>query len=439
MAAPGSLFARHNARRPPNIVFILADDLGWSELGCYGNHFNETPNLDRMAGEGVRFTDAYAAAPVCSPTRAALMTGQWPARLGITDYLRPRSDKRLPDDIITLPEALQAAGYATGIIGKWHLTGYQHPDGFPGRHGFDESILAETTGIGSCDYFHPYRFNPKIKKRLSGREHLVDRINFEAVDFIERMRDRPFFLFVSHHAVHTIIKGRRDLVRKYRSKPGAGGFGRPPGNNPHLAAQLEAMDNGVGMVMDALDGLSLADDTVVVFASDNGGDSMVTDNAPLREGKSHLYEGGVRVPLVVWGRGVNAGNECSTPTSTEDFYPTFLDMAGITPGPERILDGASLVAPLMDPDATPARDALFWHYPMARPHFLGGRSSGAVRQGEWKLIEFFDTGAVELYNLADDVGETEDLAFDFPERAEELRQRLVDWRDDAGLRRGLRP
>jgi len=321
-----SLFASESTRRP-NIIFILADDLGWAELGCYGNTFNETPNLDKLAKEGMRFTDAYAAAPVCSPYRAALMTGQYPARVGITDYLRPNDKNHLSTQYITLAEVLKNTGYATGIIGKWHLTGYaNHP---PAMHGFDEIIVSENRGIGGGSYFHPYHFNREIQKRLPGKEYLVDRCNLEAVEYIERHKDGPFFLYLSHYAVHTKLNGKPKLVVEFEKKPDAGKGPKASRNNPHLAAQLKSIDEGLGMIVKKLDELGLSDDTVLVFAGDNGGEGRVTSNAPLRAGKSTLYEGGIRVPLIVrYTKTVPAGTVCRMPTSNIDFYSDAMSIGG---------------------------------------------------------------------------------------------------------------
>ncbi len=416
----------------PNIIFILADDLGWAELGCYGNEFNETPNLDKLAREGMRFTEAYAAAPVCSPYRAALMTGQYPARVGITDYLRPNDAKHLSTDYVTIAEMLGRAGYATGIIGKWHLTGYANHGAKeigPDLHGFDEVIVSENRGIGGGSYFHPYHFNREIKKRLPGREYLVDRCNLEAVEFIERHKDGPFFLYLSHYAVHTRLSGKDELVAKYEKKPGAGKGNRARRNNPHLAAQLESIDEGVGMIMDKLDELSLANNTLLIFTGDNGGEDRVTSNAPLRAGKSTLYEGGIREPLLVRRPGVvKPGSVCSTPTSNIDFYPTFLQLAGCRMDQSQHFDGVSILPLLKNPKAELGRDTFYWHYPLEKPHFLGGRSAGAIRQGNFKLIEFFDNGQVELYNLADDISEEHNLAAELPDKVTELQKRSAKWR-----------
>jgi arylsulfatase A len=423
--------------RAPNVVLVLADDLGWAELGSYGNRFNETPRLDRMAAEGMRFTQAYAAAPVCSPYRAGLLAGQYPARIGITDYLRPDDAKHLSPRHVTLAEMLQRAGYATGIIGKWHLTGYAYHGAVevgPSQQGFDEVIVSERRGIAGGSYYHPYHFNPDVAARLPN-EYLVDRVNLEAVEFIERHRDRPFFLYVSHYAVHTALVGKPELVAKYEARPNSGKGPRARKNNPHLAAQLESIDQGVGMILDALARLGLDRRTIVLFTSDNGGEDRVTSNAPLRAGKSTLYEGGIREPLVIrWPGVVPPGSVCETPVWCLDFYPTLLDAAGLAPDPSQPLDGLSLLPLLKNPTAHLARDEFYWHYPLEKPHFLGGRSSGAIRQGDWKLIEFFDTGERELYNLANDVGEQHNLAGQRPDRVAELHKKLEAWRQDVGAK-----
>ena len=435
---------RYNAEKgsnnKPNIVFVLADDLGWAELGCYGNKFNETPNLDGLAREGMRFTDAYAAAPVCSPTRAALMTGQYPARVGITDYLRPNDGRYLSTDYDSIAGMLKLGRYATGIIGKWHLTGYANhgaEEFGPGLHGFDEVIVSENRGIGGGSYFHPYHFNKEIKKRLGGREYLIDRCNLEAVEFIERHKKGPFFLYLSRYAVHTRLLGKDGLVTKYEKKPGAGKGNEARRNNPHLAAQLESIDEGMGMIMEKLEELGLAENTVLIFTSDNGGEDRVTSNAPLRAGKSTLYEGGIRVPLVVrWPAMVKAGSVCNRPAVTCDFYPTLMECAGVKADRQQRLDGVSLLGLLKEPKAKLGRELLYWHYPLAKPHFLGGRSCGAVRQNHWKLLEFLDSGEVELYNLAEDIGEKHDLAKRLPRKAAELHDLLTERRKEFGAEVG---
>ena len=413
----------------PNIIYILADDLGWSELGCYGNKFNETPNLDRLADQGMLFTNAYAAAPVCSPYRAALMSGQSPVRLGITDYLRPDSDKHLPEEMVTLAEMLKEAGYVTGMTGKWHLSGYDDEGvkSGPAEHGFDEVMISEKRGIGYGSYFHPYdRIDKSIEPVLSKDEYLTDRLNYEAVRFIERHSHEPFFLYKSHYSVHTRLKGKPQLAEYFADKPQAG----KSRNNPHLAAMLKSIDDGVGMIVDKLEAEGIADNTLIIFTSDNGGELKVTTNAPLREGKSHLYEGGIREPMIAcWPDIIKGGSFCNTPVSNYDFYPTFTALAG-APEPGHPQDGTSLVPLLAGKDIE--KRPLYWHYPMGKPHNLGGRSSGAVRYGDWKLIELFDTGKAELYNLSHDIGEKVDLSEEFPYKVRQLHSMLKDWRKDAG-------
>ena len=460
--------------KKPNIVFILADDLGWAELGCYGNSFNETPHLDALAKRGLRFTHAYAAAPVCSPYRAALLTGQHPARLGILDYLRPNSSNALPVDQVTLPKILKGNGYATGMVGKWHLTGYKYQGAQfeirPQDHGFDWNIGSEVKGVGNGANFWPYVFRTQPiswidlpKNRMGKEEYLTDRLNLEAVDFIERNQDKPFFLYLSHYAPHTILNGRPDLVDKYRKKHPAGKPSRTKcylcddagltgedceywaqDHNPHLAAMLESIDNGVGLLMKKLDSLGLAENTIFIFSSDNGGETNVTSNAPLRGGKSQLYEGGIRVPMIVcWPDGnVPSGAICKHPVVNHDFYPTLLDAAKIKPDPSHILDGISIISTWQDPSSPPARQALHWHYPLDRPHFLGGTSSGAIRKGHWKLIEYFDparTEKFELFHLEEDPAEKKNLATSSSKVVNELHQSLKVWREKTGARIPSRP
>ena len=402
----------------PNIIFVLADDLGWAELGCYGNTFHETPHLDQLAKEGVRFTHAYAAAPVCSPYRAALLTGQHPARVGILDYLRPNSSNALPVSQVTLPKMLRHNGYSTGMVGKWHLTGYKYQNAQfeirPKDHGFSWNIGSEIKGVGNGANFWPYVFRTQPiswidlpKNRLGENEYLTDRLNFEAVEFVERNKDKPFFLYLSHYAPHTILNGRPDLVAKYRRKKSPGKSKRTncylckdagldvehcehwsENHNPHLGAMLESIDDGIGLLTRKLDDLGISDNTIFIFSSDNGGETNVTSNEPLRGGKSQLYEGGIRVPLIVrWPRGkVPSGESCSQPVVNHDFYPTLLEAARIEPDSKQKLDGISILSTWQNPAKPTKRDSLHWHYPLDRPHFLGGVSSGAIRKNDYKLI-----------------------------------------------------
>ncbi|MFD2571807.1 sulfatase [Spirosoma soli] len=428
MSFTGATFAQlPRAKTAPNIIFILADDLGWSELGCYGNRFNETPNLDRLAAGGMRFTQAYATAPVCTPTRIALMTGQHPAHIGITDYLDTKDEKFLSPDYVTLNEQLKKAGYHSGLVGKWHLTGdYSQKKGEPAKHGWDEVICSETGYIANGDYVHPYFFMPDVQAKIEG-EYLTDRLNAEAVDFIKRNQARPFFLYLSHYAVHTKLAGKPNDVAKYKQKAGAG----TNQNNPELAAMLERIDDGVGQIVATLKELGVSDNTLILFTSDNGGERNVTSNAPLRGGKSKLYEGGIREPFVAyWPGTIKAGSVSDQVINTLDIYPTLLELVGVQPSANLVLDGVSL-APVLKGKAGPIPRTLYWHYPIAKPHFLGGRSAGAIRSGDFKLIEYFDNGQVQLFNLSDDLGEQTDLSQKLPAQREQLLTRLRQWRQKA--------
>lgn len=434
-----------NANQKPNIIFVMADDLGWGELGSYGNSFNETPNLDKLASQGIQFSQAYAAAPVCSPTRASFVTGQYPARVGITDFLAPKSTDYLePEAYVTINEALAQAGYHTGMIGKWHLdTDFDENKGGPVHQGFDEVIGTETKYIADGDYFYPY---DKINT-LKGKEgeFLTDRLAQEAVSFIERNKEAPFFLYLSHYSVHTTLDAPQDLVVKYKQKfnkkYGEGQAeklfdGQKRGrhrakhiDNPYLAAMLEQIDAGVGEIMDKLKEEGLADNTLLVFFSDNGGAYQVANNAHLRAHKTWLYEGGIREPLIMrWPAKIKQGSKTDVLVSSVDFYPTFLDAAGVEQPADYLLDGESLV-PLITEGKAPERDALFWHYPSE----TGGwenRMSSAVRKGDYKLIEFYQDNRKELYNIKTDPGEKENLAGRMPEKTEELHKLLNDWKEE---------
>lgn len=428
----------------PNIIFILADDLGWGELGCYGNTFNETPNLDKLASQGMRFTQAYAAAPVCSPTRASIMTGQYPARVGITDFLAPSTGRLLdPDQYVTINEALAHVGYRTGLVGKWHLdTEFRENKGGPRKHGFDEVIGTETKYIADGDYFFPY---DKISTFSAGSEgeYLTDRQSEEAVTFIERNKEVPFFLYLSYYSVHTQLDAPEPLVNKYKRKfdarYGVGSAEKLFGaknkrhqsrhtDNPYLAAMLERMDAGVGKIMTALERNGLAENTLLVFFSDNGGANKVGNNGGLRMNKTWLYEGGIREPLIMRLPGtIKAGTETDVPVSSQDFYPTFLEIAN-APRPEGTpVDGYSLLSLIRNGKA-PERQALFWHYP-AETGKWKNRMASAVRQGDYKLIYFYADARTELYNLRADPEEKHNLAEKMPRRVSELRQTLDSWKE----------
>jgi arylsulfatase A len=422
---------------PPNIVFILADDLGWSDLNCYGNETYSTPHLDALAGGGLRFTDAYAASCVCSPTRSSILTGKYPARNGLTSWLgdpggygSAAAAKHLELAEVTIAEALKKAGYATGMVGKWHLGG---PPYFPEKQGFDVAIGAPYGGTPESGYFLPNQLHlPRAKKG----EYLTDHLTDEGIRFIESNKDRPFFLYQSYYAVHPPLQGRPDLVARNRARRKKLGIRM----NARYAAMVEGLDEDVGRIMAKLEELGLSERTVVFFFSDNGGSSHeqdgkapATTNLPLRMGKGYLYEGGIREPMIVrYPPLIEAGGVCSVPVVSTDFYPTILELAGIEPMPDQHADGVSLVPLLDDPSSELDRQAIYFHYP--HRNVLGGKPSGAIRMGNFKLIEFFDDGRLELYDLENDVGETRNLADAMPDKAKQLQQMLVDWRQRVNAR-----
>ena len=428
--------------RRPNVILILADDLGWTDLRCYGSDLHDTPRLDRLAAEGVRFTQNYSACTVCSPTRAALLTGKYPARLHITDWipglmpdnpklLVPDWTKHLPAEEVTLGSLFKSAGYRTATIGKWHLGGPEH---YPDRHGFDVNI-AGTDKAAPPSFIAPWGI-PNLPEGKPG-EYLTDRLGEEAAQFVRDSRDQPFFLYLPHFAVHTPIQGREDLVKKYRARDRS----KLRHRNAHYAAMTESLDAAVGRVLDAVDQCGLTDNTVVIFTSDNGGriTKQTTTNAPLRYGKASAYEGGVRVPLIIrWPGKARTGSVCTTPVVTMDLFPTLVEIAALAPpqstsptGPPG-RDGISLV-PLLLGTAPTSRQELFWHYPHHQHYQLGGTMPyGAIRSGDFKLIEFYDEMRVELYDLKNDVGEQNDLAAAQPDRAIALRARLHAWRSEVG-------
>jgi len=416
-----------------NFVLILADDMGWTDLGCYGSQFYRTPNIDRLAAEGMRFTDAYAAAPVCSPTRAAILTGQYPARLRVTDWIpgleppgmmlrQPEWVRHLPHEATTIPELLRPAGYLSASIGKWHLGG---EGSYPEQHGFDRNI-AGTNAAQPKTYFAPYGI-PTLKEGPAG-EYLTDRLAEEAVGWLSEVGSRPFFLYMSHFAVHMPIQGKQHLVKEYegRIRPGLSH------SHPVYAAMIESLDQAVGRLLATLEQLKVADRTVVIFTSDNGGvikPQHITSMEPLRGEKGTLYEGGIRVPLIIRWPGVSApGSLSRVPVSSIDLLPTIADIAGL-PLPQGGVDGQSLV-PLLKGGRSLEREALYWHYPHYNLHqaLTPMTPSGAIRKGEWKLIERYEDGRLELYNLREDIGERFNLAASRPEKARELQQELEAWR-----------
>ena len=429
--APGAHAQQGPQAPPPNIIFILLDDLGWTDLACCGSDLYETPNIDLLARRGVRFTDAYSACTVCSPTRAAVMTGKYPARLHVTDWIhghkRPNAPlsipgwtEYLPLEETTIAEALKLAGYATCHIGKWHL-GYE--DRWPDKQGFDHNIGGYHRGQPPS-YFSPYRI-PTLEDGPEG-EYLTDREAAEACHFIESSRDRPFFLYLAHYGVHTPLQAKPDLVAHYNSRirPGM------RHTNARYAAMIHSVDESLGRITRKLQQLGLEDRTVIFFTSDNGGLVLweVTDNWPLRAGKGSVYEGGVRVPLVVYWPGVTPqAATCREPVSSVDFFPTMLDVAQCAPtAGTRDLDGKSLAPLLRRPRAALDRDAIFWHYPHYHPG--GATPYGAIRQGPYKLVERYENMSVELHDLEQDIGQTRNLSDEQPKRTKQLRNRLHDWR-----------
>jgi arylsulfatase A-like enzyme len=450
---------------PPNILFILIDDLGWRDLSCFGSGFYETPHLDRLAAEGMSFTQAYAACPVCSPTRASLLTGKYPATLGITDWidwgfkLHPARGKlidapyidHLPLSEKTIASALHSGGYQTWHIGKWHLGGEAY---YPEKHGFAVNIGGCEWGSPHNGYFSPWKI-PNLKDGPKGT-HLGDHLTDEAIRLIEEKDERPFFLNLWYYDVHTPIQAKLEKVRKYKQK--ASDFHldemetfalgeyfpvehkkdqrvqrRLVQSDPAYAGMIENLDENVGRLLRTLEHQGIAQNTLVIFSSDNGGLSTAegspTCNAPLSEGKGWMYEGGTREPLIIkWPGKVLPGSTCETPVTSPDLYPTLLEVAGLPLCPEQHCDGVSLL-PLLYQEMKLDRPAIFWHY----PHYgnQGGTPASSVRMGDYKLIEFYEDHHLELYNLRADIGEKENLANDEFQRVREIRQVLSEWKEKA--------
>jgi len=424
---------------PPNIVLILIDDLGWRDLGCYGSDFYETPRIDRLAAGGMRFSAAYTAAPVCSPTRASLLTGKSPARLGFSGHitsirkyrhpeqsliLPPRDHMKLRLQETTLAEALKPAGYVSASIGKWHLG----PENFwPRDQGFDVNVAGWTNGSPPSHFF-PYQdktrpWNRAIPTMSGGEpgEYLTDRLTDEAVKFIKQNRDQPFFLYLTHYAVHAPVQAPDELTEKYREKMKTNRSQK----NAVYAGMVEAVDASVGRITDLLRELDLEKNTIVVFFSDNGGLASSTNNAPLRGSKQDLYEGGIRVPLIVrWPGKIPAESSSDVPVISHDLLPTLLDLADQNSATPDQLDGVSLKPILTDGGGIAARK-LYWYYPL-----YARRPGSVVLDGPWKMIEFYDPPAVELYHLSDDLSETRDLATEHPDRVAGMRADLQAWLEE---------
>lgn len=438
----------------PNVVFILVDDLGWTDLDSYGSTFYNTPNVDRLTGAGIRFTDAYAAHPVCSPTRAAIMTGKDPVRVGITDWIPgmslaqahdpqlipPEDLHHLPLEEYTIAEAFKDEGYQTFYAGKWHLG--EEPEYWPEYQGFDINKGGHNHGSPPGGYYSPYK-NPRLEDGPEG-EYLTDRLATESIRFMEQAarQQAPFFLFLSFYTVHTPIQGAREFDGYYKQKrdslPEGGapetrkvGYGRTRLNQSDYkyAAMVRSMDKNVGRILDMLEQLNLSDNTIVVFTSDNGGLTTLpaargiapTAVVPLRAGKGWAYEGGIRVPLIIKGPGLPEGAVSRQPATSMDLYPTLLELAGLPARPAQHRDGKSLVPHLNAPDSIEER-TLVWHY----PHYHGSawRPGSAIREGSWKLIEFYERNRVELYDLSSDIAEEKNLAGKYPEKEAALREQM---------------
>lgn len=445
----------HQARAVdrPNFLFVLVDDLGYKDLGCYGSTFHDTPNLDRLAVSGMRFTQGYAAHPVCSPTRAAIMTGQNPARIGITDWIPggggvknrrltgPKDKHNLPLEHVTIAEALQSAGYKTFFAGKWHLNERGDTTHFPEHQGFDINKGGHHKGSPPDGYYTPYK-NPRLTDGPDG-EYLPDRLTDETIRFIERHREGPFLAYLAFYTVHTPIQPCKRHIAAYQKKAEAlpainrthrtehDGKTKLRQDNPAYASMVRAMDENVGRLMQTLERCKLTDNTVVIFTSDNGGLTTVgrynppTAVLPLRAGKGWCYEGGIRVPNIIRAPGVTkAGMICDVPIYSADFYPTILDLAGLDAMPTQHRDGVS-ITPLLRGRKKLDRKFIVWHY----PHYHGSmwRPGSALRCGDYKLVVHYDYEKTELFNLAEDISEQNDLSEKMPEKTAELRRMLEDY------------
>jgi len=446
--------------KPLNVIVVLVDDLGWMDLASQGSDFYRTPNIDRLADGGMRFTDGYAACAVCSPTRAALMTGRYPGRLGITDWIRsefqlqgrqwpntrsapgyhdggkalltPSNQALLPHDEITLAELAKPLGYTSAYIGKWHLGGIGH---LPTDQGFDFNFGGWDYGQPPS-YFDPYTLGdwlpqgiPTLAPRKAG-EYLTDREADEAVRFIRANRQNPFLLYLAHYAVHTPIQAKKNLVAEYEKERDGKGQ-----DDPVYAAMVHSVDDAMGRLLETLNDLGLSERTLIVFTGDNGGldrEGRPTENAPLRSGKGYAYEGGLRTPWIVrWPGVTEPGAVSSVPISSIDLLPTVAAALGTRPPVDRAIDGVDL-RPALEGGSLPERP-LYWHFPHYR-HGPGHDPYSVIRDGDWKLIKFYDPAKVELYNLAEDLGEENELSRRRPERVKELEAKLRNHLNEVGAK-----
>lgn len=425
--------------RPPNVIVILVDDLGWTDTRCYGSTFYETPNIDALAAKGIRFTNAYSTCTVCSPSRASILTGKYPARLHLTDWIKgyerpfakllsPEWKQYLPLEETTIAEVMKQQRYATAMIGKWHLG--DDVKYYPEHQGFNSNIGGTFQG-SPPSHFAPYRI-PRLKDGPAG-EYLSDRLTDEALNFITAEKSNPFFLYLSFYAVHTPLQAKKEQVQQYKSKIDSGSNHQ----NPVYAAMIKNMDENLGRVTKLVEQLGLASNTLIIFTSDNGGlvrgndwnKGKITSNTPLRGGKGTCYEGGTRVPLICsWKGKIQEGIVNNEPVIGTDLFTTIAQVAGKTIAAKAV-DGVN-ISPLLFGSNALNRDALYWHYP--HYHAEGGTPYSAIRQGDWKLIFLYETGKKELYNLKNDIGEQNDLSIKEPERTERLYQKLTAWKKTTG-------
>jgi len=442
-ALPGQTANKANDK-PLNVVFYLVDDLGWKDIGANGSDYYQTPHIDRMAAEGMRFTNGYAACTVCSPTRAAVMTGKYPARLLLTQWLpsgrwdakkhrlrEARYISNLPLEEFTIAEALREGGYKTAFMGKWHLGSDTYY--FPEHQGFDLNVGGRDYGAPGS-YWYPYTGRWRIPTTpdmysqrdtvVEGKEgdYLIDRMADKGVEFVRENGDQPFFLMMSHYAVHTPLQGKPDKVAKYETIPESRRQG-----DPRYAAMVESVDDSVGRVMQAVKDVGAADNTLFIFTSDNGGFARATDNSPLRANKGSNYEGGLRVPVIInWPGVTEPGSVSDVPVISTDFYPTILGATGLPKRPQQHMDGVDL-SPVLKGRGRVNREAIFWHYPHYNRH-PQNFPAGVIRKGNWKLIEILDTGELELYNLSLDIGEQNNQVEAHPELAQSLLAEMQAWR-----------
>jgi len=436
LTSPASVSAQDQSgkdTKKPNIIVFYVDDLGYTDLGCMGSDYYQTPNIDKFATESMLFDNAYAPSPVCGPSRLALMTGKYPARL----HMSSNQGCHLPHKETSIAEALKKNGYVTASIGKWHLGG---KDGYPEDHGFDYNIAGFELG-GISTYSYPYTHSkypdgiPNIEGGEEG-EYITDRLTDEAIKIMNTHKDEPFFIYLSHYVVHWphIAKQKDVFEYLWRLKGGLKHF------NPEYAAMIHNVDVNFQKILDEVNELGISDNTLIIFTSDNGGAvdyPHATSNYPLRNGKGTLYEGGLRVPFIVkWPGNTPAGSISHEPINQIDLFPTFLEMAG-TPVQDKTVDGLSLTPIFKNPNETLHRDALYFHYNTAYVHVNRQNRrvpSGAMREGDWKMIHFYRSDLYELYNLKDDIGEINNLAVTYPGKLNEMKTRFLDWKKSINAR-----